>query len=172
MRKIRQRISTEHQVLQEKNGRRYFGSREAEFKREGIHISVRDGGQETRENDNQTNIDAEINANKIHTKLSHPGEDRMCATAKNLDYNVKGTLELCEDCATAKIKHKSLHKVAEEPYLKTGKMIYQYLIYQKKPSYGGSKNWFLIQYSDEKKRSFFPKAKEYFTEKFTPYKRK
>ena len=37
-----------------------------------------------------------IHANELHTKIGHPGEERMSATAKSLHYNVKGTLEICE----------------------------------------------------------------------------
>ena len=39
-------------------------------------------------------------------KLDHPGEDMMCMTAKNLQYRVKGALEVYEYCATTYIKHK------------------------------------------------------------------
>ena len=59
-----------------------------------------------------------INANGIHAKLGHTGEDRMRTSVKHLNYSVKGTLELCEDCAMVKINNKFLHKVAEERNLK------------------------------------------------------
>ena len=57
--------------------------------------------------------------NKLHAKLSHPGEDRICATAKNLHCRVKEKLEVCEDFPTGKIKKKLLCKVAEERDLKS-----------------------------------------------------
>ena len=100
-----------------------------------------------------------IHANKLHAKLGHPVEDMMHATDKHLHYIIKGELEVCEDCATAKIKHKLLHKVEEESNLNMGEMIYLDLISQKKPSYGGSNNWIPIQDSDKKQKwSFFAKA--------------
>ena len=47
-------------------------------------------------------------------------------------------------------------------------MIYIDIFSQKKPSYGGSKNWVLIQDCDTKKLYFFKKTKEYLSEKVTP----
>ena len=70
----------------------------------------------------------EINAIKIHVKLSHPGEDRMLATAKNLYYTVKEKLEVFEDWDTSKTNNESLHEVAEEHNLNMGKTIYLDLI--------------------------------------------
>ena len=61
-----------------------------------------------------------IYVNKIHVKLGHTGEDRMHTTEKKLHYSVKGTLEVFEDCAKAKIRNKFLRKVAEERDLKPG----------------------------------------------------
>ena len=66
-------------------------------------------------------------------------------TSKQLHYIVKGALEVCEDCATAKRKHKLLHKVAYERDLNPGEMIYLDISSQNKPSYGGYKNCILIQ---------------------------
>ena len=60
-----------------------------------------------------------IHVNELHAKLSHPREDRIRATAKHLYYSVKGTLEVFKDWDRVKIKHKLLHKVAEERKLKT-----------------------------------------------------
>ena len=68
----------------------------------------------------------------------------MRATKKHLHYSVKGSLEVCEDCDKAKIKHKSIEKVTEERNIDPDEMVYLDLISQKKPSYGGSKNWILI----------------------------
>ena len=76
----------------------------------------------------------------------------MRVTAKHLQYSINGTLEVCEDCTTAKSKQKLLHKVAEERNLKPGEMIYIDISSQKKLSYGGSKNWILIQDSDTKQK--------------------
>ena len=50
------------------------------------------------------NATHKVHTNKLHVKLVHPGEDRMQATAKHLHYIIKGALDICEDCATAKIK--------------------------------------------------------------------
>ena len=79
----------------------------------------------------------------------------MRTTAKHLQCSVKGALEVCEDCATAKINQKLLHKVAEESKFKLGEMIYIAISSQRKPSYGGSKNWILIQDSDTKQKWYF-----------------
>ena len=84
----------------------------------------------------------------------------MHATEKYLHYSVKGTLEVRWEFTVVKSKHKSLHKVAEEHNLKSGKIIYLDLSSQNKPGYGGSKNWILIQDSDTKyKWTFFVKVK-------------
>ena len=61
-------------------------------------------------------------------------------TVNRLHYSFKGALEVCEECATAKIKQKLLHKVAEEINLKPDEIIYLDPISQKKPSYGGFNN--------------------------------
>ena len=112
-----------------------------------------------------------IHANEIHIKLIHPGEDRMCTTANHLYYRIKGVLEVCEGCATAKTKQKFLQKVVEERNLKPGEIIYIGISSQKKPSYGGSKNCVLIQDAD-KKWYLFTKTKEYLYEKVTPFFKK
>ena len=98
--------------------------------------------------------------NKIHTKLVHPREDRMRVSTNNLHYRVKGAMEVFEDLTTAKSKNKFLRKVVEERDLNPGKMIYLDISSQKKPSYGGSNNFILIQDSDTKKNVFFAKTKE------------
>ena len=79
----------------------------------------------------------------------------MCVTTYHLHYNVKGILEVCQYCATVKRNHKSIYKVAEERNLNLGKMICLDLRSQKKLSYGGSKNWILIQDSDTKQKWYF-----------------
>ena len=66
----------------------------------------------------------EVRAKELHPKLGQTREDRMWATAKHLYYIIKGTSEVYEDCATAKIKQKSLQKVAEEHDLDPGEMIF------------------------------------------------
>ena len=68
----------------------------------------------------------------------------MRATKKHLHYSVKGSLEVCEDCDKAKIKHKSIEKVTEERNIDPDKMVYLYLISQKKPILGTSVTWFLF----------------------------
>ena len=62
--------------------------------------------------------------NKIHAKKVHHGEERMSVAAKYLHYRIKVTLMICKACATAKSKHKLLHKVVEECNLEPVKMIY------------------------------------------------
>ena len=107
-----------------------------------------------------------IHANKLDAKLGHPREDWIHTAKNQLDYSVKWTLDICEDYATETIKQKLLRKLAEEKDLKPGKMIYIGISSQKKSSYGGSKNWNLIQDSATKQKwCFFMKVKEYGTEK-------
>ena len=108
---------------------------------------------------------SKVHANKLHAKLGHPEEYKMLRTAHQLHYSIKEVIEVFEDCATAKIKQKFLHKVAEESNLKPGEMTYVDIISQKKSSYGGSKNWVLIQYCDtQQQQKFFTKTKEYLSE--------
>ena len=93
-------------------------------------------------------------------KLIHTREDRIHTTAKHLHYSIKVVLEVCDDCAMDKIKQKMLPKVAEKQDLNPGEMIYLDLSSKNKTSYGGSKNWILIQNSDTKQKlSFFAKEK-------------
>ena len=79
--------------------------------------SIHPEGMATKKKDNTTTkqiATQKIHSNELHTNLVYPGEDSMHATAKHLHYSVKGMLDICEDCAMAKIRHKLLHKVAEE----------------------------------------------------------
>ena len=101
-----------------------------------------------------------IYANGLHMNIGHPRENSMRATAKNLYYRVKGTLEVYEDYAMNKINHKLLRKAMLERHLNPSKMIYLDIISQNKPSYWGSNNWILIQDSyTNQKCSFFTKSK-------------
>ena len=69
-------------------------------------------------------------------------------------------LEVGEDCDMTENNQQLLRKVAEEQDLNTGKIIYFDIISQKKPRYGGSNNWIIIQDLDTtEKWSFFIKAK-------------
>ena len=62
--------------------------------------------------------------------------------------------------------------MADERDLKPGEMIYIGIISQKKPGYGGSKNWVLIQDCDKKRKwCFFTKTKEVLSEKVSPLKK-
>ena len=108
-----------------------------------------------------------IHTNELHANFGHPREGRISATENYLHYRVKGTVEVCEEFATAKSKNKFIHEVVEECNLEPGKMIYLYLSSKNKPSYGVFNNWVLIQDSYTKTLSFFTKAKHYFTEKFS-----
>ena len=103
-----------------------------------------------------------VYANKLHAKLGHLGEYRISATTKHLHYIIKGTPEVWEEYATEKSKQKSLQKVAEEGNLEPGEMIYIVISSQKKPSYGVSKNWVLIQDFNKKKTIFLHEDKIIF----------
>ena len=68
------------------------------------------------------------------------------------------------------IKQKLLLKTAEEKDLNLGEIIYLHTSSQKKPSYGGFKNFVLIQDSDNKQKwSLLKNSKEELTEKFTSF---
>ena len=43
-----------------------------------------------------------IHTNELHVKLCHTGEERMCAAINNIHHMIKGTIEICEDCAKSK----------------------------------------------------------------------
>ena len=84
----------------------------------------------------------------------------MRAAANHLHYILKEALEVCEGSITSKIKHKLMCKILEEQDLSTGKIFYLHIILQKKPSYGGSDHWILVQDSETKKKwSFFSNPK-------------
>ena len=94
----------------------------------------------------------------------------MHATKNQLHYILKGVLDFFECCAMSKRNHKLVYKVLEEHDLKSGEIIYLDLMSKKKPGYGGSKNWILIQDSYiRQKWSFFINPKEYFIEKPAPF---
>ena len=98
-----------------------------EKRKTGEETTVHPGGTAVKKQENTTTKHIEtrkIHPNELHTKIVHPGEDRMRATAKHLQYIIEGELEVCEGFSTAKSKQKLLHKVAEERDLKIGKMIY------------------------------------------------
>ena len=153
-------ISTDHQVLQYRKDAALLAPDKwkPEYK-----ANIPPEGTAIKKQENTTTkqiATRNIHVKKLHAKLGHTGEDRMRATKKHLHYSNKGTLEVCEDCATAKSKEKLLHKVAEERELQPVEMIYLDISSQKKPSYGGSKNWILIQDLDTKQKwSIFTKAK-------------
>ena len=54
-----------------------------------------------------------IHADDLHAKLRDLGEYRIHVTEKQLHYSIKGILEVCDDCTTAKSKDKPIHIVAE-----------------------------------------------------------
>ena len=51
-----------------------------------------------------------VHTNDLRVKLGHPGEERMCMIAKHLHYSIKGTLDICEECATEKSNRNSYKK--------------------------------------------------------------
>ena len=65
-----------------------------------------------------------IQKNKLHAKLDHPIEDRMCATAKHTNCGVKGVIEVGEDCDVAENNQQLLRKLSEDQYLNPGKITY------------------------------------------------
>ena len=119
----RQIIYFNKQVLQDSKQYLYLGTQEAEPRRKGIRVSVRDIIQEKIKMTTKRQATQKIHINKLHMNLGNPGEDKMCATTKNLYYRIKGMLEVWKDCSTENINHISLWKVAEEWDLKPGKSI-------------------------------------------------
>ena len=110
----------------------------------------------------KTIVTRKFHANDLHAKLVHPKEGRMCATENHLHYIIKGTLEVCEYCATAKSNNQFLHNVMREPNFKAGKMICIDISSQTKPSYVWSKIWILIQHSGTKQKFLLHEYKGIF----------
>ena len=69
----------------------------------------------------------------------------MHMNTRHQHYIIKVALDICKDCAMAKIKHKLIFKVVEDQNLNPGKRVYIDICSQKKPSSGGSSNWILLQ---------------------------
>ena len=80
--------------------RRSFGPQEEEFGREVSHPTGREVRKEKIIHNNQKIATRKVHTNEIHAKLGHPVEYKMHVTMKNLHYNIKGNLEVCEDCVT------------------------------------------------------------------------
>ena len=133
--------------------------------------SVQIEGMTAENQDNITTkqlVTQEIHANELHTNICHPREERIHTAVQDLLYIIKGTLEFLMTTLQEK-KQKILCKAAEEQDLKPGDMINLYLSSKKKPDYGESNNWIIMQKSYKKKWSDFMKAREYLTEKVTPF---
>ena len=62
-----------------------------------------------------------------------------------------------------------MHKVVEEWDINPGKMIYLDIISQKKPGYGGSKNWILLQEPDTNKNGLSSQTQEKNVLKINPH---
>ena len=71
-----------------------FFPQEKEAVKEDRRTSVGGRRQETREYYNEKIAPRKIHSNRIHVKLGHPGEDRVCASAEHLHKYVKGALEV------------------------------------------------------------------------------
>ena len=56
----------------------------------------------------------------LHRRLGHPGEQKVCDTAKMMGWKVSGTAEVCESCALAKSKQKNMNKKGEIKSKKPG----------------------------------------------------
>ena len=97
-----------------------------------------------------------IYVNELRAKLRHPGEDRLHTTARRLYYNIRGSIEVLKDCNTVNSNKKYSCKVVEEQDLNMEKIIYFDINSQKKPSYGVTKKWILLQDSDTKQKWSFP----------------
>ena len=118
--------------------------------------AIQPEGTATKKQENtKKNATRKIHAKKLHAKIGYPGKYMMYTTVKHLHYSVERTLEVCEECTMGRIKYKWLNKVAEYRELKPVKMIYLDLSSQKKPSYGGSNNWILVQDSNTKQKWYF-----------------
>jgi len=97
---------------------------------------------------------------EAHRILGHPGEGITRRTAKGYDWKVRGTLEVCEDCAIAKAKQKPISKttetVAKEP---GGRMLLD--ISSVKGVSGGGRRFWILAVDDATDRcwSIFVKGK-------------
>jgi len=113
---------------------------------------------------NQTNV------TELHKRLGHPGEERLRATAHNLNMELTGNLKPCEDCAVSKARQKNILKVNTNRSKIAGERLYIDLSGIKARSLGGSKYWVLIvDDATGMKWSYFIKTKDQLAADVIPF---
>ena len=75
--------------------------------------------------------------NTFHNQLGHPNERITKETARNMDVNITGKMNVCESCALAKIKHTKISKKDENKSIKPGERIHVDVSYVSTSSLGG-----------------------------------
>ena len=101
-----------------------------------------------------------INKGKLHQMLGHPSEDKLRATAKEMNWELTGRSEKCEDCALGKSRQKNLPKETKPRSKVKGERLFVDIAPMKHVSLGGSRYW-LIAMDDSSNYvwSFFLKRK-------------
>ena len=85
-----------------------------------------------------------MNVNKLHEVLGHAGEDVVRRTGNYYGINVVGKFTVCEDCAKAKSKKKTVNTETINHSTKSGERLCNDQSPIKMRSFGGSKHWLLI----------------------------
>jgi hypothetical protein len=80
----------------------------------------------------------------LHGLLTHVGEDTARKTAKHYEWEVYGTLEPCNHCATAKARQKNMNKSVESKSEIPGERLLLDSSSVKGLSYGNKKFWQLV----------------------------
>ena len=84
-----------------------------------------------------------VNINTFHKMLGHPSEDITKKTAKDLGYELDGTMQDCDDCGLGKIKQTKTNKTREISK-EVGEMLFLDLSTIKHTSQGGKNHWILL----------------------------
>ena len=85
-----------------------------------------------------------IDINRLHRILFHTHEDAIRKTAEFYKWKVSGKLEVCEDCARAKIKSARTKKLTETKANEIGERIFLDISSTRHPSMGGRHFWILV----------------------------
>ena len=101
-----------------------------------------------------------MEVNDYHRKLSHLNEEIMRNTAKHYTQELKGKMNVCEDCSISNIKKNRIPKETTRRATKKGEMWYMDLSSIKAENVSNSKFWVLmVDNSTRFMKTFFLKRK-------------
>ena len=111
-----------------------------------------------------------VNINMLHSWLGHASEAYTKATARSYGWKWTGHWVVCEFCALAKSKQKSLKKINSSPVEKSGERIYLDISSIQAVGLGGSRFWcLLVDEFTKMKWSFFLRRKSDMVQKVTDF---